>query len=453
MKFANVLKKIILEQSRLEVLMDKWVLPKKDKEGKTKKAPLTKDEFFELIQADPGTKLKGVNLDRASKEELSRVKVGGYTPWLIKKYLNVTTERQPGDQGYEAEVKQMKERFMEDLYKVKEDLRKFDRFKHKLPLEFRNINKLTPQTLFDKVKDFSLEKTKATKDDKIEAAKTYKHPGGEIVYRGKKWTVVKISDKGEIGHNAACFYGGYGRENFHLGETNWCTASPGLKRWFDNYINRGPLYIIIPNNSDDLGEKSGLPVERYQFHFPSDSFMDREDAPIDLVDYLNGPMEELKQFFKPEFAKGLTEHSGKQLVINNFNSGAVGKFVALYGLDELFESLPEDLIEINISNDGRQQVNIAVPESISRFKELEALIMYKCVSSIPDSICQLKKLRFLLLSDSPNLRTIPACIADLPELMFLNVTNNPGLQIPEEILQKGNEIQPDLFDFSGSDLV
>ena len=33
MKFANVLKKIILEQSRLEVLMDKFVLPKKDKEN------------------------------------------------------------------------------------------------------------------------------------------------------------------------------------------------------------------------------------------------------------------------------------------------------------------------------------------------------------------------------------------------------------------------------------
>ena len=37
MKFTNVLKKIILEQSRLEVLMDKFVLPKKDKEGQTKK--------------------------------------------------------------------------------------------------------------------------------------------------------------------------------------------------------------------------------------------------------------------------------------------------------------------------------------------------------------------------------------------------------------------------------
>ena len=52
--------------------------------------------------------------------------------------------------------------------------------------------------------------------------------------------------------------------------------------------------------------------------------------------------------------------------------------------------------------------------------------------------------------ENPNLRTIPACIADLPELMFLNVRDNPGLQIPEEILQKGEEMNPGLIDFSGS---
>ena len=73
---------------------------------------------------------------------------------------------------------------MEDLYKVTGDLMKFERFKNRLPQEARDINKLTPETLYDQVKDFSLEKTKATADEKKEASKTYQHPGAEIVYRG-----------------------------------------------------------------------------------------------------------------------------------------------------------------------------------------------------------------------------------------------------------------------------
>ena len=440
MKFANVLKKIILEQSRLEVLMDKFVLPKKDKEGQTKKAPLTKDEFFELIQADPTSRLNDVNLDRASKEELSRVKVGEYTPWLIKSYLNVKTEIPKGEQGHEREVKQMRERFMEDLYKVTEDLQKFKRFKGKLPVELRDINKLSPETLYDAVKDFDLTMATTTKAERKSAPV---HPGAESGFEGKNWRVVKISDKGERGKEAACFYGG------NQQETRWCTSAPGLS-YFDRYIKDGPLYVVYNPNDTNVSPTTGLPRERYQFHFQSNQFMDKDDRSINLVDYLNGPMAELKGYFKPEFAKGLTQHSGKELVIENFESGAVGKFVALYGLDELFESLPEDLKEINISNNGRQQVNIALPDSISRFKELDALIMYKCVSSIPDSICELKKLRFIGLMENPNLRTIPACIADLPELMFLNVRDNPGLQIPEEILQKGEEMNPGLIDFSGS---
>ena len=39
-----------------------------------------------------------------------------------------------------------------------------------------NIDKLTPHSLYNAVKDFSLEKTKATKDERQAAATTYEHP-------------------------------------------------------------------------------------------------------------------------------------------------------------------------------------------------------------------------------------------------------------------------------------
>ena len=156
------------------------------------------------------------------------------------------------------------------------DLAKFDRHKSKIPSDSRDINKLTPQKLYDLVKDFSMEKTKASKEEKKLASTTYEHPGGQVVFRGNKWTVVKIEDKGQLGKDAACFYGGYYLEP-SKGETRWCTSAPGLT-WFNRYIDKGPLYVVIPNQQGGkVGEKSGLPAERYQFHFPDNQFMDVHD--------------------------------------------------------------------------------------------------------------------------------------------------------------------------------
>ena len=154
MKFTSLLKSIIVEQSRFEVLFDALTKPGKDKEGNKLKPKLSKREFIELVQADPTTRLNNVDIENATPEELSKVKAGSYVQWLIKNYLNPKTERQYGDNGYDKEVQQVKETFMEDLYKVTDDLKKYERFKGRLPKELRDINKVTPDQLYDAVKDF-----------------------------------------------------------------------------------------------------------------------------------------------------------------------------------------------------------------------------------------------------------------------------------------------------------
>ena len=93
----------------------------------------------------------------------------------------------------------MKDRFFEVLYKVTNDLKKFERFKTRLPENFRNINTLNIDELYDLVKDFSLEKTKGTKKEKEIAKSTYEYPGSEIVFKGSKWTIVKITDNSQLG--------------------------------------------------------------------------------------------------------------------------------------------------------------------------------------------------------------------------------------------------------------
>lgn len=430
MKFGTVLRSLLKEASRFEVLMDKFVKPKKDSD---KKPLLKKSELLQLIVADPTTRLNDVNLgdDKITKEDMAKVKVGEYTPWLIKNYLRPKTETQFGEYGYDKEVAQMKDRFMEDLYKVTDDLKKFNRFKSKLPIELRDINKLSVDDLYDAVKDFDLTMATTTK---AERKSLPVHPGAEPGFEGETWKVVKIEDKGDKGREAACFYGG------NQVETRWCTSAPGLS-WFDRYIKDGPLYVVYNPNDDRISPNTGLPIERYQFHFPTNQFMDKEDRGVDLVGLLNGPMEELKQYFKPEFAKGLTV-GGNKLNIESFKTGSVGKFIGLYGLDELFDSLPNDLTEIKIANpDG--EVNLVIPPSISKFKNLKSLILENCIDYLPDEICELKNLRFLSAADNPKLTYIPECIVDLPKLIFLNLENSPNVRIPKRLEDKSS-------DFGGS---
>jgi hypothetical protein len=436
MKFTSLLKSIIVEQSRFEILFNALTKSGQNKDGKKTKPKLTKDEFLALVQADPTTRMNNVDIETAKSEDLAKVKAGSYVQWLVKNYLMPKTERAPGDNGYEREVKQVKETFMEDLYKVTDDLKKFERFKGRLPKEMRDINKLTPDQLYDAVKDFDLTLATTTKAERKSAPV---HPGGKLVYDGENWRVVEIKDKGVVGKEAACFYGGNNQE------TRWCTSAPGAS-WFDRYIKDGPLYVIYNPNDTDIAPGTGLPKNRYQFHFPSNQFMDKDDRQQDLVSLLNGPMQELKGFFKPEFAKGLTV-GGEKLVIDSFSHGAIGKFIALYGLEDLIGSLPETLKEFQIQNrDNKTDVTINIPEEIGRFKDLNMILLDNCVASIPESICELPKLRFLALINNPKLQTIPDCIADLPNLYFLNLKGSDNVRVPESIKTKGTDMGGGMWD-------
>ena len=450
MKFTNLLKSIILEnvKSKYSINLDKLTKSYTDKEGKKKKPIMSKELYNELVQADPTTKLNDVDLSTADEKELEKVKAGSYVTWIVKQYLTVPTEIQPGEYGYEKERKQMQELFLEDLYKVTENLKKFERFKNRIPQESRDINKLTPYTLYDLVKDFSLEKTKASREEKKEAASTYEHPGAKIVFRGSKWTIAKITENSKIGKDAAIFYGG-NMLGTSKGETEWCTSGPGLS-WFESrYIKTGPLYVVIPNNwTGKLGEVSGLPAERYQFHFPDSQFMDVKDRQINLVEFLNGEGSEMKEYFKPEFARGITV-GGTKFAIDSFSSGAVGKFVALYGVEDLFESLPPELEEFQINNRERNDVLVKIPEDIGKFKNLRMILLENCVSEIPNSVCELTKLRFIALINNPKLKTVPGCLVNLPNLTFINLKGSENVQVPEEIREKAVDVGGGMWDLEG----
>lgn len=423
MKFTTLLKTLIVEASNYQIKLDLNTKAKTDKEGKKIKPKLSKEVFDLLVQADPTTRLNNVDLSTKDEKEYEKVKAGKYVDWIINSYLKIPTETEPGNPNYERELKMLRERFIEDLYKITDDLKKYERFKNKLPLELRQIQNLTPSQLYNAVKDFDLTLASTTKSERKSAVV---HPGAKMIYDSPTLRVIEISDKGPSGKEAACFYGG------NNVETRWCTSAPGLSH-FEYYIGKGPLYVIFDPSDPNVAPTTGLPVERYQINFESDQYMDRHDHRFNLVEKLNGPWKELKTLFKPRFAKGLTAGNGTELKINGFNSGNVGNFVALYGLEELINSQPDTLTEIQIRNNDKNGIIIQIPDSIRRFKNLELVLFDNCIDHLPDAICDLKNLNFISLMNNPQLKTVPECIADMPNLMFLNIKGSENVKIPEKI--------------------
>lgn len=430
MKFNSVLRGLVLENARLEFLINQFTKPRK--KGEEKLPPvMDKASLMKIIANDPKSRVDGEDVK----------KVGEYTQWLIKQYLKLIP--QDGEEVDKRELKAKIDLFFEDLYKTKQDLEKFDRFKNRLGE--RDINKYSIDSLFDAVKDFSLEKTKATSDEKKEASKTFIFPGSELVYDGPNWAITKVTDKGALGKEAACFFGGYNQE------TRWCTSAPGLQ-WFEKYIKDGPLYQVF-NKSSKVTEKTGLPSERYQFHFPSGQFMDINDRQIQLVDFLNGPGEEMKEYFRPEFLKGLATGSKSDKITVNYPNDSSSQYIALYGFDEFFENLPENISRLEFSVNSRGGDNqfsggMPIPDSLGKFKNLDAIHLQNIVSSLPASIGELKNLIFLSLPENKNLKELPKEIANLPNLSVINLKgSNPNIKIPDEILKKAEDPQSGLHIF------
>ena len=448
MRISDTFRSLIIEDSRFNNLYTNLVLPKdKAKEKGKTKGVIPFEVLKQVIFADPTTrKPENFDVEGASVEDMDseNVKVGKFTQWLLKNYVKPTNLADPTSPEYKEELKNYRRLFIEDLYKMSDILTKFERIKIHLPEDQRDVNKLTPESLTDIIVNLPedikqrLNKNVAKSETKeLRKDNKYAHAGGEIIFTGDKYTVVKIEGAGETQREAASWYGGY--FDYMNGESHWCT-SPPTSSYFDHYIRKGNLYVILANDDQGkVGAKTGLPQERYQFHFQESQFMDRMDKQINLLEFLNGPAAELKETFREEFAKGLVKPNTKRVEITLPNSRD-GRYVALYGLEDLFYTLPRDIEHLLINNTSKDQLAFDVPSELGDFRNLEALLLINVVKSLPDSIGNLKELNFLTLSDNPTLTKLPETIADIPHLSFITLKNaNPNLVIPPRLAEKLSE--------------
>ena len=150
----------------------------------------------------------------------------------------------------------------EDISKYKKHLETFKRNKREYPL--KDINMVKDQNALD---DF------IKKSREIQAREEEDISQQKGVSKSEKYTKLKL---GEVdGYEIFKFPKGskelYGA-SCELGSgTDWCTATGNTDNFFQDYISKGDIYIIISKSN---------PKEKYQFHYETDSFMDSDDLAI-----------------------------------------------------------------------------------------------------------------------------------------------------------------------------
>ena len=250
MKILNLIESIILEATPDEIYNSYY-------------NDLPRDEFNQIVIADP----MSISNDTGVK------RIGKYAKLLINLYRK----------------KGLK---IEDLPRAKEYLEYV--YKHNVALDVNKIKSLTD--LYDVVKNYY---TRDTKDlGSIISAlneKEYKE-----LFRGRKFTIFT-----PFTERASCTLGV---------NTEWCTTwgpyslNPKHKdrgSLFNRYHTQGPLYILI----------SDLDVnDKYQFHFESKQYMDRDDRRMDVTEFLN-ENPDIKNFFFPSLVSDdLPENIIKQQI-------------------------------------------------------------------------------------------------------------------------------------------
>jgi len=150
---------------------------------------------------------------------------------------------------------------------------------------------------------------------------------------------------------------------------------------------------------------------------------------------------------KERYAKEIGLDKGVNVIIE-FPSSDISKFIYLYGLDDVFDLLSSDLNSIQIINNEDELINITIPPTISKFKQLTGLNFRKCIDELPKEIGDLSKLQFLSVIDCPNFKTLPVEIAkkvngeyNLKDLNLVNITNvSSSFYIPEPVKEMFNEL-------------
>jgi hypothetical protein len=145
---------------------------------------------------------------------------------------------------------------------------------------------------------------------------------------------------------------------------------------------------------------------------------------------LNLPgMAKLKEELKSKFA---TDFVSDNDVVIKIPSQKEGKFIALYGFDELIDKLPETIEALSVINTEKTGQSFSIPLTFTKFRNLRNLVLSNIINELPENIGDLKNLESILLQDNSELKTLPKSILTLENLeMIVLRRNSSDFQLPE----------------------
>lgn len=138
-----------------------------------------------------------------------------------------------------------------------------------------------------------------------------------------------------------------------------------------------------------------------------------------------GIMKKVKSDLKSHFAKSMVKQGNRVEI--TFPGSELGKFLALYGFEDFFNNLPNDLEQLMVTNtENNSSISYDIPPSLGKYTNLTALLLSNMVKSIPKEIGTLKNLNFLSLPNNPNLQNLPDEVSNCESLTLVNLENTPA---------------------------
>lgn len=372
--------------------------------------------FEKMVNCDPTTIVVNGVVKR----------VGKYVQWILNMY-----------------VKRRFDCYVADLQYMEENLFKFERIKHLLKPEQRDIMKLKNIEVLGKlVEKYWEEKFLFSKE---EWKKKVKRKFVKYVYEDEFFDVV-IPLSEEASYELA-----------GPPISRWCTAVKA-DSYFDRYAIEGPMYMIRDKSQIiTCGKGSGEPRPLYQLHFPSGHFCDRDDNEFDLARFLN-KHQKLKEFFKSQFIAAMHNAAFSDRVLINACMDLYGDAFFMHRLRKIFKQWFRTQLEIKLTDHGfitplfeyfgydkmlnyifehiNENVKLiqikfknytgegyCIPDSIGNLKKLTSLEFEGFVKKIPESIGKLENLSLLLLGKN-KVKSIPETVKNCKRLEIIDLRNS-----------------------------
>lgn len=251
MNFNNLFEELLLELSGTEIYKKYY-------------SKIPYETFLDIVIADPKTNIDGDGSLRS---------LGKYSKLLLSFYQKGSLQ-------------------IEDLEKAEEYLGYV--YLHNVALDINKLKSLGD--LYNVVQKYIIQDTLDLKEilNALVIEKDYK-----LLHDGEDWVFYQpLTQKGAS-------YLGY--------STEWCTTwgeyclnkkNKDRENYFKQYGSKGPLFIMINKTN---------PTDKYQFHFESAQYMDKDDRRINLPDFWYGK-EEIKHYFFPSLVRETNEEEIKSEV-------------------------------------------------------------------------------------------------------------------------------------------